>query len=104
VGHERDDHIGAYAVAVGPLLHREFALRTKVSAKEQALLAKDPTHVAVIGRHLEAKREIGRRQGALEREQAQHIAPGVVEKDGRSVEGHHTSNGFGNGPEQGVPV
>src|SRR5229473_3650709 len=97
VDHERDDDIGAHAVAVGPLLHREFSLCAEVSAKEQVLLAEDATHVAIIGRHLEAKREVARRQGALESEQAQYIAPGVVEKDGRPIEGRYASNGFGNG-------
>jgi len=103
VDHERDDDIGAYAVAVGPLLHREFALCAEVSAKEQVLLAKDATHMAIIGRHLEAEHEVTRWQGALEREQAQYIAPGVVKKDGRPIKGHHTSNSFGNGAEQGIP-
>src|SRR6266567_1476136 len=96
VDHERDDDIGAHAVAVSPLLHREFALCVEVSAKEQALLAKDATHVAIIDRHLEAEREVTRRQGALEREQTQYIALGVVEKDGGPIKGHHTSNSFGN--------
>ncbi len=100
---ERDDDIGAHAVAVGPLLHREFALRAEVSAKEQALFAEDATHVAIFGRHLEAKHEVARRQGALKSEQAQHIAPGVVKKDSRPIEGHHTSNCLGNRAEQGVP-
>src|SRR5437899_89868 len=92
VDHERDDDIGAHAVTVGPLLHREFALCAEVSAKEQVLLAKDATHVAIIGRHLEADREVIRRQGALEREETQYIAPGVVKKNGGPVKGHHTSN------------
>ena len=45
--------------------------------------------------------ECGKRFTSYER--IDEIAYMVVKKDGRPIEGHHTSDCFGNGAEQGVP-
>ena len=100
---ERHDHVGPNAVLEGAVLHRALTLLRKVVPEEGPLGLEHTADVALAGRHLEADREVRRRQRRFEDEQPQDVALGIVQEDGGPVKGHDAAERLGDRVEERVP-
>src|SRR5439155_21523190 len=92
---ERSDRGGPDAVLEGAVLHRVLTLLRKVVPEEGPLGLEHPADVALAGRHLEADREVRRRERRFEDEQPEDVALGIVQEDGGPVKGHDAAERLG---------
>jgi len=80
-------------------LQRVLVFDLDVAAKQGSLRPKHLPHVRVGGRELHADREAFDRQRRLDDGDPEDVARGVVQTEGRAIEGDNATDGVSDGAE-----